>query len=162
MPLYNIEHSYPLKLQEKQDLADRITKLHGAAFNTLSMFVQVKFFQQDASASNHYVGGIPQSNASNRIISLVRTGSGRKQEDFDKLAKQIEDAWYIVLGLKYEDEEDEEKAKKNKDKGPSEVEKNAKELLSIVFIGGVNGREKGFPIPVVCLTSGVQYLVVQC
>ena len=42
MPLYNVEHSYPLSLQQKTALAERITKLHATAFSTPSMFVQVR------------------------------------------------------------------------------------------------------------------------
>lgn len=150
MPLYNIEHSFPLQNEQKQDLAERITKLHGNTFSTLSIFVQVKFYQQDASAHNHFVGGQVLDEATNRIIAYVRTSSSRKQEDFDKLAKKIEDAWYIVLGEKSdEDDEGDKKDKKDK-KEESAVQKTAKELLSIVFIGGLSGREKGFEIPVVC------------
>lgn len=160
MPLYNIEHSFPLSLPQKQDLAERITRHHANAFSTLAIFVQVKFYQEDASAHNHYVGGQPQEDASNRITAFVRTSSSRKQEDFDKLAKKIEDAWYIVLGEKSdEDDEDEKKDKKDK-KEESAGQKSAKELLSIAFIGGVSGREKGFIIPVVCLTSKARYAVM--
>ena len=42
MPLYNVEHSYPLKAEQKLDLAERITKLHARTFATPSMFVQVR------------------------------------------------------------------------------------------------------------------------
>lgn len=155
MPLYNVEHSFPLNVQQKQDLAERITRLHGTAFATLSVFVQVKFYQQDASAQNHYVGGVPQEQASNRITAFVRSSSSRSQEDFDKLAKKVEDAWYIVLGLKSDEDEEDEKDKKDKNdkKEVSATEKAAKELLSVVYIGGLSGREKGFEIPVVCLIS---------
>lgn len=151
MPLYNVEHSFPLDVQHKADLAERLTRLHANTFTTPSVFVQVKFYQQDASTHNHYVGGQPAEDATNRIIGFVRSSPGRSLEDFNKLAKKIEDAWYIVLGEKADgDDEEESKDKKNK-KEESATQKAAKELLSVVFIGGLSGREKGFVIPEVCL-----------
>lgn len=158
MPLYNVEHSFPLSIQQKQDLAERITKLHGSAFATLSIFVQVKFFQQDASAQNHFVGGTATEEASNRITAFVRTSPSRNQSDFDKLAQKVEDAWYIVLGEKSDGDEDEEDKKKKDKKETPAKEKAAKELLSVVYIGGLSGREKGFPIPEVCLA----HKMIQC
>jgi len=147
MPSYNVEHSFPLTLQQKSDLAERITYLHSRTFTTPSMFVQVKYYQYDASAHNHFVGGKPKDETTNRIIGFVRSSAERKKEHFDKLAEQIENAWYIALGERTDDDEEgEQKDKKDKKETPQR-EKAAKELLSISFVGGLVGREKGFVIP---------------
>lgn len=150
MPLYNVEHSFPLNSQQKADLAERITHLHATAFKTPSIFVQVKYFQEDASAQDHYVGGVLQSESTNRITALVRSSAQRKKEHFDKLAEQIENAWYVVLG---ERSDGEETNGTHSGKGSSPTEAKAKELLSLVFIGGLMGREKGLPLPEVCFTD---------
>lgn len=142
MPFYNVEHSFPLTLEQKSHLADRITKLHAQTFTTPSIFVQVKYYQQDASSHNHFVGGKSRDETTNRIIAYVRSSAERKKEHFDKLAEQIENAWYIALGERAE-EGDEGKQKKE----TPQREKDAKELLSIGFVGGLVGREKGFLLP---------------
>lgn len=143
-----VEHSFPLKPDQKKDLATRLTNLHAHAFTTPSIFIQVKFEQQDATKQNHFVGGEVADQSINRIIGYVRSSSSRTQEQFDKLAADIEDAWMIVVGEKIEaiDEEDRKRQEKDK-KESSESEKTAKELLSMTFIPGLSGREKGFIIP---------------
>lgn len=152
--MYNVEHSFPLNSQQKANLAERITKLHATAFKTPSIFVQVKYFQEDASASNHYVGGEPQTESTNRITALVRSSAGRKKEHFDKLAEDIENAWYVVLGERSDDDE-QEKNGTHHGTGSSPTESQAKELLSLIFIGGLMGREKGLPLPEVRFISCV-------
>lgn len=149
MPFYNVEHSFPLSMQQKTDLAERITKIHTTAFKTPSMFVNVKFYQEDASAHNYFVAGQPKDGANNRIMGYVRSSSGRKREHFDKLTEEIENAWYVVLGERSDDDEDGEK-KKDGNKDSSSSAKEAKELLSITLIGGIIVREKGYAIPEVC------------
>lgn len=152
MPLYNIEHSYPLNPKQKADLAERITKLHAHTFTTPSIFVQVKFQHQDASAQNFFVAGSPIDVSINRIIAYVRSSSARKKEHFDKLAEEIENAWYVVLGERVEGDDEEDKKKKEKEqKESSEIEKKAKELMSVAFVTGIIVREKGYTIPEVCL-----------
>lgn len=112
------------------------------------MFVQVKFYQQDASAHNHFVAGQAIEEATNRIIAFVRSSPERTREHFNKLGKQIEDSWYVVVGEKVEGENEEEIKQKEKNrKETPEREKNAKELLSIGFVPGLSGREKGFVVP---------------
>lgn len=108
----------------------------------------------DASAHNHFLGGKPNDQAINRIVAYVRSSPDRKKEHFDKLAKEIENAWYIVVGERTDDEGDEEAKKNKKDKKEStQSEKRAKEMLSIGFVGGLVTREKGFVIPEVCSSS---------
>lgn len=144
MPFYNVEHSYPLDLKQKNALAEKITYLHSRAFGAPSIFVQVKYFPVDASSDTHYVGGVIQHDAANRIIAYVRSSSSRTQEQFDQLAEQIENAWYVVLGERAEDGEESKDKKES-----SAIEQAAKELLSIGFVPGLSGREKGFIIPTV-------------
>jgi len=142
MPFYNVEHSFPLSLEQKSDFAERVTKLHAHTFTTPSIFVQVKYYQQDATVPNHFVGGKPKDESINRIIGYVRSSAERKKEHFDKLAEQIEDAWYIALGERAEAGEED----RFKNESTQQV-KDAKELLSIGFVGGLVGREKGFTLP---------------
>ncbi len=153
MPLYNVEHSYPLTLEQKSDLAERITKLHSRTFTTPSIFVQVKYYQHDASAHNHFVGGKPKDETTNRIMGFVRSSAERKKEHFDKLAEQIENAWYVALGERADDGD------QRKPKETPQREKDAKELLSIGFVGGLVGREKGFILPEVCESSATRTLL---
>lgn len=141
MPYYNVEHSFPLNAHQKQDLAERITKLHAKAFTTPSIFVQVKFYQQDASTHNHFVGGVSRDETTNRILGFVRSSAERKKEHFDKLAQQIENAWYVALGERADEGEQEKKSE------TPQMAKDAKELLSVGFVGGLVGREKGFNLP---------------
>lgn len=148
MPFYNVEHSFPLNLKQKNAFAEQITYLHSRTFGAPSIFVQVKYFPVDASRDEHYVGGVIQHEAANRIIAYVRSSSSRSQEQFDRLAEQIEHAWYVVVGERAENGEE------PKDKQESSAtEIAAKELLSIGFVPGLSGREKGFIIPTVCADS---------
>jgi len=128
-------------LKQKQDLAERITKLHATAFTTPSLFVQVKFYQQDASSHNHFVGGQPREETTNRILGFVRSSAERRKEHFDMLAEQIENAWYVALGERADE------GKQGKKNDTPQREKDAKELLSVGFVGGLVGREKGFVLP---------------
>lgn len=105
--------------------------------------------QQDASAHNHFIGGVYSEASINRIVAYVRASSSRTKEAWDKLAQQIEQAWYIVVGEASDDEEGDKK--KDDDNGSTETEKKAKELLSVGFLPGMIIREKGYPIPEVSL-----------
>lgn len=147
MPLYKVEHSFPLTKGQKTDLAERITKLHGTRFTTPSMYVQVKFVSQDPSHHNHYVAGKARTQSSNRIIGYVRSGSTRPQSAFEDLAEQIEHAWYVVLEERFEGTEEEIKKKEKESGETSEKERYAKELLSVAFVPGLIGREKGYTWP---------------
>lgn len=144
MPFYNVEHSFPLNLKQKNAFAEQITYLHSRTFGAPSIFVQVKYFPVDASRDAHYVGGVIQHEAANRIIAYVRSSSSRSQEQFDRLAEQIEHAWYVVVGERAENGEEPKDRQES-----SATEKAAKELLSIGFVPGLSGREKGFIIPTV-------------
>lgn len=73
----------------------------------------------------------------------MRTSASRTKEQFDKLAEQIEDSWYIVVGQRVEGQTEDDKPQKD----IPEKERKAMEIMSVTFIGGYMGREKGFPIP---------------
>lgn len=55
MPFYVIAHKDDISLQQRDDLAATITKIHTTLFTTPSLFVNVKF--EDSSAASYYVGG---------------------------------------------------------------------------------------------------------
>lgn len=159
MPLYNVEHSFPLNAQQKTDLAERITNLHAQAFTTPSIFVQVSFHQHDASAQNNFLAGKPLKQSLNRIIAYVRSSSSRTKENFDKLAEDVEHAWYVVVGERIEAEDEKEKKKKEKEqKETPESEKIAKELMSVAFVTGIVVREKGYAIPEVSSPQSSPFL----
>lgn len=150
MPIYNVEHSFPLKAQQKEALAEKITYIHTRAFTTLSIFVQVKYHHTNASTNDHFAGGKARSEASNRIMGYVRSSPSRTRADFLDVVEKIEHAWYVVVGERAdEDEEDDkDKDKKKKDnKEESQTVKDAKQLLSVSLHPGLVGREKGFEIP---------------
>ena len=154
MPMYTVEHSFPLTTAQKTDLAERITKLHSTKFTTPSVYVQVKFQSQDPSHQNHFVAGKLRKQSSNRILAYVRAGSTRPQSAYEELAEQIENAWYVVLEERFEGTEEDVKKKEKEAKESSEKEKSAKELLSVAFVPGLIGREKGYTWPEVCLPDG--------
>lgn len=80
-------------------------------------------------------------------MAYVRSSAQRKKEHFDKLAEEIENSWYIILGEKAEDPEDKAQQKAISDKKISQKERDAMELVSVAFITGIIVREKGFVIP---------------
>ena len=81
-------------------------------------------------------------------MAYVRSSSQRKKEHFDKLGKDIENAWYVVLGQRPDElDEVDDKDKKDKKDEVSETEKQAGDLLSVAFITGIIVREKGYVIP---------------
>jgi phenylpyruvate tautomerase PptA (4-oxalocrotonate tautomerase family) len=97
MPFYQVFHSYPLSREQKDALATRITYLHSHTFKTPSLFVNVLFHPEDASDENYYMAASTRTNATNRILAMVRTSDKRTKADFDKLATKIEDAWWDVV-----------------------------------------------------------------
>ena len=144
MPYYEIEHSYPLEPSQRQELASTITKLHSHTFTTPSIFVNVHFKACDATDYSYYVAGEPRNTNTNRIHANVRTGS-RTKKDFDDLAAKIEGAWKDAI--------DGEKITEGKDKGKRKGEvdetdrqREAKELLFVVFSPMITVRERGMVI----------------
>ena len=71
---------------------------------------------------------------SNRIFGLARTGGQRTREDFDKLATDIENAWYDVVGSTHVD-----------DNYPTDHD--PKKLYAFYFYGAITAREAGVRIP---------------
>lgn len=96
MPFYQVFHSYPLSLTQKQSIASAITHLHSHKFKTPSLFVNVKFHAEDASEDEYFMAGQVRNNATNRILGMVRTSEQRTKKDFDELAEKVESAWYDV------------------------------------------------------------------
>ena len=145
MPFYEVIHSYPLEPSQRQTLAESITKLHAHTFTTPSFFVNVKFTQCDASDKSYFVAGVPKTTATNRIHANVRTSASRTKASFDKLAAEIEEAWYDAIdGEKQTEGKDEGKRPGAVDATDRDVQ--AKELLFVVFYPMIAVRERGMTI----------------
>ena len=97
MPFYQVFHSYPLDKIQKTRFAAAITKLHSHTFKTPSLFVNVLYTSEDASDENYYMAGTVRTNATNRILAMVRTGDKRTKADFDALAEKLENEWWNLL-----------------------------------------------------------------
>ncbi|KAL4726657.1 hypothetical protein ACLX1H_005545 [Fusarium chlamydosporum] len=136
MPFYQIHHSCPLTQNQRQLLATSITQLHCRAFNTPAFFVHVRFYPEENSDNTYFVAGWPHPATSNRIVGLVRTSPSRSKEDFDKLAIDIEEYWYSVLGVT----PPEKKMRWN-------AEDEKKRLIMVTFTPMVALREAGMTIP---------------
>lgn len=154
MPLYEVQHSYPLTAKQYQQLAEKITHLHSTTFLTPSLFVHVKFTTHDASRNTYFLAGKPLTASTNRIIGMVRTSEKRTKKHFDDLAAQIEEAWYdVVSGKKIEEGKNEGKRKDEVD--DSEGTRQAKKLIVVAFYSMVNIRENGHVVPSVRLMLAV-------
>ncbi|KAJ0163763.1 hypothetical protein CTA2_2451 [Colletotrichum tanaceti] len=99
MPYYQVHHTYPLSLTQRQSIALSITNLHCGAFNTPASFVHVSFSKQDPAPDDgtYFMAGKSHPDISNRIVAVVRTSASRTKDDFDNLAASIEDAWNGAL-----------------------------------------------------------------
>ncbi|OAA48797.1 Tautomerase [Cordyceps fumosorosea ARSEF 2679] len=138
MPYYEVSHSYPLTGAQKQDLARALTHSHIKAFNTPSMFVNVRFIKEDPSQENIFVGGELENKTYNGIVGYVRTSAARTKADFDRLAAEFEEAWYAVVGSGTAD----------KGKHPYLTQDAEVRLHVIGLLPIVTAREAGFDIPV--------------
>lgn len=139
MPYYEVNHSVPLTDAQKQSLAEVITAIHVKAFNTPSMFVNVRFVKEDLTQGNAFIAGKREDTVSNSIISYVRTSAARTKEDFDKVTSEIEDAWYAIVG----------KGSRSPDaQHPYLSETPETRLHAIGLLPIVTAREAGFTIPV--------------
>lgn len=145
MPIYEVYHSFPLTATERQHLATSITNLHCTAFTTPSFFVHVRFVAQDATDGTYYMAGKPRMENTNRIIGIVRQSPSRKKEDFDRLAVQIEDAWYAAL--KADDDGSDAKVNGNDAGVDADRYDDLKRLLVVVFTPMIAIREGGMEIP---------------
>ncbi|TQV91525.1 Tautomerase [Cordyceps javanica] len=137
MPYYEVHHSLPLSDAQRQELAQAITTVHVTAFNTPSMFVIVRFVAEDLAQGNVFVAGVREDKTSNSIISYVRTSPARTKADFDKVAQELEDAWYKIVG-------NGQKTSAH----PYLSEKPEARLHAIGMLPIVTAREAGFGIPV--------------
>lgn len=131
MPFYEVQHSFPLTPTQKSALAANITNLHATTFSAPSLFVNVKFSPLPAS-EDYYIGGQLRPNT-NRIFAHVRSGQGRGDEAFAKLAASIETIWNEVV---------------EGGEGDFGVG-NVKMLHGVFVVPGLTAREQGFAIPVV-------------
>ncbi|KIW82403.1 hypothetical protein Z517_05430 [Fonsecaea pedrosoi CBS 271.37] len=99
MPIYSIQHSYPLTQEQKAALAQKITVLHSTEYLTPSLFVNVHFVAGEP-AGDFFVAGKPYNrgvSSPNRIFATVRTGPKRTKERFDAFALRLQSAWYDVV-----------------------------------------------------------------
>jgi len=147
MPLYEVQHSWPLTTEQKTTLAESITKLHSRKFTTPSLFVNVQYHAVDASAGIYFVGGKPRLASANRIIAMVRTSEKRTKEHFDQLATKVEEAWYEVVNGNRKGEKGEATTNGETNREQSESERVAKELRFVVFYPMITAREVGIVIP---------------
>jgi phenylpyruvate tautomerase PptA (4-oxalocrotonate tautomerase family) len=127
MPFYQVHHSLPLGSKKRQAIANAITNLHCAAFNTPSFFVHVRFIFENGSDGAYFVAGKLRPNKSNSIVGVIRTSPSRSKEDFDNLGEQIEKSWYDAVGGSIEDKD--------------------KRLSMVMFTPMVAIREGGMAIP---------------
>jgi phenylpyruvate tautomerase PptA (4-oxalocrotonate tautomerase family) len=148
MPLYEVQHSYPLTTKQRQQIAESITHLHSTTFLTPSIFVHVKFHANDASDNTYFLAGKPRTTSVNRIIAMVRTSEGRTKKHWDELAARIENAWYnAVSGEVISEGKDE--GKRKEEVNDADSKKQAKKLVIVAFYSMVGARENGHTIPTV-------------
>ncbi|KAI5207459.1 hypothetical protein E4T39_01878 [Aureobasidium subglaciale] len=76
MPAYEVEHISKLTDDQKDQLAEAITKIHSQQFSTPKLFVNYK---------------------SNRIFAYVRHGPSRTQSDYDAVSNALEEAWNKIV-----------------------------------------------------------------
>lgn len=142
MPLYSISHAIPLTPEQKDTIATAITHIHSQSFTTPKNFVNVKFI--DVSEAWTYIGG--RRKTANHILGNVRAGPTRTQEDWTRLCKAIERAWYDIVGAPPE-------VGKTVTNGATNGHANGTgsvdtTLRSVVVIGGIiTGLEAGFVLP---------------
>lgn len=131
MPFYDVQHSLPLDPSQRSSLAKELTTLHATAFNAPTIFVNVKF-TPNAQDEGYFVGGEHRP-STNRIFVHVRSGKGRGDEAFAKLAANVEEVWKRVVG------------RGEGDAGAG----NLKVLHAVFIVPGITVREQGFAIPLV-------------
>ncbi|KAJ9156282.1 hypothetical protein NKR23_g1141 [Pleurostoma richardsiae] len=129
MPLYEVSHTAPLSLGQKDALAEAITDLHANKFQVPRWYINVIF--TDASNQTTYIGG--RQRLTNRITARVRNGSTRSRETFNELCGDINSAWRRIVhpGLP------------TTELPPRELE------LAAIFITGelIAGMKVGYPVP---------------
>ncbi|KAI5250433.1 hypothetical protein E4T47_01369 [Aureobasidium subglaciale] len=93
MPAYEVEHISKLTDDQKDQLAEAITKIHSQQFSTPKLFVNVRI--TDVSNHRTYVAG--KQYKSNRIFAYVRHGPSRTQSDYDAVSNALEEAWNKIV-----------------------------------------------------------------
>lgn len=131
MPFYNVQHSLSLTTSQRAALAKDLTTLHATSFNAPTIFVNVKF-TPNAQDEGYFVGGEHRP-STNRIFVHVRSGKGRGDEAFAKLAADVEKVWDNAVG---------------RGEGDA-VSEQTKVLHAVFIVPGITAREQGFAIPLV-------------
>nr|POE46742.1 hypothetical protein CFP56_70974 [Quercus suber] len=138
MPFYEIQHSTPLTVSQRDALAEGLTTLHATTFTTPRLFVNVGF--QDTRTTAQYVGGKPRRGMDNHVRVYARTGPGRTAEDWAGLCRGVEKVWREVVGPGL--------PRVRRGEGPMEEGAASLGLRSVVVIGAlVAGIEMGFVLP---------------
>ncbi|KAL7907748.1 hypothetical protein GGI35DRAFT_481401 [Trichoderma velutinum] len=78
MPFYEVQHSAPLTVTQRSDIAKGITRLYNETFNAPSMFVNVCFVP--VKDEDYYCGG-------NRKLGTNR------------ILQRVEDIWNNIVGV---------------------------------------------------------------
>jgi phenylpyruvate tautomerase PptA (4-oxalocrotonate tautomerase family) len=113
MPAYDIEHICELSDNQKDQLAEAVTKIHSEQFSTPRLFVNVRI--TDTSSQRTYVAGKQASqqqmsalyitdgksnlkqHKSNRILAYVRHGPSRTQADYNAVSTALEKEWQRIV-----------------------------------------------------------------
>lgn len=133
MPLYQIHHSTPLTLTQKDALATHLTTLHSTRFTTLRNTVAVTFHP---CAEDTYIGGARKPH--NYVLAFVRSGANRTQDSWDAHCADIEARWRAVVV-----EDTAPRAKGASGTGAGEMG-----LRAVYLVGGmVAGMEAGVALP---------------
>jgi len=89
MPLYLFSHAEDLSSEQKDRLAQKITKIHTELFTAPSLFVNVRF--SPASQYDGYVGG--KRSTVNTVQGHVRHGPSRTPAMYEELTAAIGKLW---------------------------------------------------------------------
>ncbi|KAF2093276.1 hypothetical protein NA57DRAFT_48587 [Rhizodiscina lignyota] len=96
MPMYTVEHSYPLTAEQKNQLAEALTKIHTEKFTVPRFFVNINI--KDISSEWTYGAGM--RNKANRISGQIRWGPSRTDEMLYEIIEEIHAAWASIVGTK--------------------------------------------------------------
>ncbi|KAF3931565.1 hypothetical protein ABW19_dt0208654 [Dactylella cylindrospora] len=94
MPFYQVFHSIALSDDQKDELAQVITKAHSGVTGALAMFVNVEFYHN--TNPWQYVGGMRRPN--NKIIGTTRP-RGEASVLMDDVVAEIYEGWNSIVGL---------------------------------------------------------------
>lgn len=135
MPYYEVQHTFTLSSEQRENLAAAITNLHTLTFNTPSLFVNIKFTFIVASNANcdFFIGGQARPNH-NIVVAHVRSDDPSTAA-FQALSKKIEELWDGTVGL----------GSRGGDANGWGVQ--AKRLNAVFVVPGLVAREAGLAIP---------------